>query len=253
MIIYKTTNLINNKIYIGKDKHNNLKYLGSGIAIKSAIEKYGKNNFKKEIIEECFDNDILNEKEKYWINKFNSTNRKIGYNIAYGGEGGDTISNNLRKDTIGINHSQRMIEHYKNNPPKRKEYVRKKDNPNWVNPNKDKKRTGEKKPSNKKGIPNPKHSKWMTENNPFKGKCPSNENVERFKKMIKLPKSEEHKHNLSESLKGHKPGNIRKVIVLGIEYESLTDAARKIKIPTSTMKNRLKSKNKKFKNYTYFL
>ena len=251
MIIYKTTNLINNKIYIGKDKHNNLKYLGSGTAIKLAIKKYGKNNFIKEIIEECFDDNILNEREKYWINKFNSTNRKIGYNVAYGGEGGDTISNNYRKNEIANNHSIKMIEYHKNNPKEKKEYIRKKDNPNWVNPNKGRKQTGKKRISNKKGIPNPKHSKWMTENNPFKGKCPSNEEIERFKKMIKQPKSKNHKHNLSESLKGHKPSNMRKVMVMKVEYESLTDAARKIEIPISTMKNRLKSKNKKFENYKY--
>ena len=39
MVIYKTTNLINGKYYIGKDIHNNPKYLGSGIALRKAIEK----------------------------------------------------------------------------------------------------------------------------------------------------------------------------------------------------------------------
>lgn len=51
MIVYKTTNLINNKIYIGKDTHDNPKYLGSGIVLKRAIKKYGKLNFLKETIE----------------------------------------------------------------------------------------------------------------------------------------------------------------------------------------------------------
>jgi len=251
MIIYKTTNLINNKIYIGKDSINNPKYLGSGIKIKLAIKKYGKDKFKKEIIEEGLDEKILNEREIFWINKFNSTDRKIGYNITYGGEGGDTISNNPNKKEIGINHSLAMIEYHKNNPKKRKEYVRKKDDPNWVNPNKGRKWTGEKRISNKRGIRNPKHSEWMKKNNPFKGKRPSPEEIERFTKMSKLPKSEEHKKKISDSLKGTKPGNMRKVSVNEIEYESLTDAARKIGIPTSTMKNRLKSKNKKFNKYKY--
>lgn len=50
MIIYKTTNLINGKIYIGKDKHNNSKYLGSGRRLIKAIQKYGRDFFLKEII-----------------------------------------------------------------------------------------------------------------------------------------------------------------------------------------------------------
>jgi hypothetical protein len=50
MIIYKTTNLINGKIYIGKDKHNNDNYIGSGKILKQAIAKYGRNNFVKEVM-----------------------------------------------------------------------------------------------------------------------------------------------------------------------------------------------------------
>jgi hypothetical protein len=49
MIIYKTTNLINGKMYVGQDSHNNPLYLGSGKVLGLAIEKYGIENFKKEI------------------------------------------------------------------------------------------------------------------------------------------------------------------------------------------------------------
>ena len=51
MIIYKTTNLVNGKTYVGQDSKNNKKYLGSGKILKSAIKKYGRSSFKKEIIE----------------------------------------------------------------------------------------------------------------------------------------------------------------------------------------------------------
>lgn len=88
MIIYKITNLINSKIYIGKSKHNNPSYMGSGTLITKAIIKYGKENFSKEILEECDNEDDLNAKEIYWISKYNSTNPTIGYNIDKGGIGG---------------------------------------------------------------------------------------------------------------------------------------------------------------------
>lgn len=55
--IYITTNHINGKKYIGQknyDKNGRWKeYLGSGIILKQAIQKYGVDNFSKEIIEEC--------------------------------------------------------------------------------------------------------------------------------------------------------------------------------------------------------
>ncbi len=76
MIIYKTTNLINGKIYIGQDTKNNPKYLGSGIIIEQAIKKYGSKNFKKEVIEFCTDQAELNDREKYWIKELNSQNKK---------------------------------------------------------------------------------------------------------------------------------------------------------------------------------
>lgn len=87
MIIYKTINLINNKIYVGQDTRNNPKYLGSGNLLKNAIKKYGIENFKKEILEDDIDDiNILNEKEIYWIKKLNSK-RPNGYNLTDGGCG----------------------------------------------------------------------------------------------------------------------------------------------------------------------
>jgi group I intron endonuclease len=93
VIIYKTTNLINGRIYVGKDKHNNPKYLGSGNILHQAIKKYGKENFQKEILEYCNTEEELCEKEKYWIDKLNSLYINGGYNLTKGGEGGDTFTN----------------------------------------------------------------------------------------------------------------------------------------------------------------
>lgn len=95
--IYKTTNLINNRVYIGKHSTDNLddNYLGSGKLIKQAINKYGRDNFKREILEFCNNEEGLNKKEVKLIMEQNSTKRSFGYNIANGGEG-----------TLGLVHSE---------------------------------------------------------------------------------------------------------------------------------------------------
>lgn len=87
--IYKTTNNINGKIYIGQHKSQILdeKYLGSGSLIKKAINRYGIENFSIEIIDWGYDKFDLNQKEIYWIAEMNSKNSDIGYNLTDGGEG----------------------------------------------------------------------------------------------------------------------------------------------------------------------
>lgn len=87
--IYLTTNLVNNKKYIGQHKgFINDNYLGSGIQIKKALEKYGKNNFKREILEICQEHE-LDEKEKFWINYYDAFNSNQFYNLSEGGQNGD--------------------------------------------------------------------------------------------------------------------------------------------------------------------
>lgn len=93
--IYITTNHINGKRYIGQrkyDKQGKWKdYLGSGVVLSKAITKYGIENFSKEIIEECNSKKELNEREKYWISYYNAVNSNDFYNIASGGDGGNTL------------------------------------------------------------------------------------------------------------------------------------------------------------------
>jgi len=86
MQIYKITNLINNKIYVEQEYRNRPNYLGSGKRIRQAILKYGKENFKKEILQECNSTIELDKYEIYWIKELDATNREIGYNISEGGK-----------------------------------------------------------------------------------------------------------------------------------------------------------------------
>ena len=60
-----------------------------------------------------FNKTELNEKEQYWIEYYQSTNIEIGYNIAIGGSGGDTISNHPNKIEIGEKHSSWLEENKK--------------------------------------------------------------------------------------------------------------------------------------------
>lgn len=120
-IVYKITNKINNKYYIGMHKTNNLDdgYMGSGKLIKRAIQKYGIEKFSKEILH-IFDNEIdMRNKEKKLV-----VLSEQSYNLCDGGKGGfgyinrnkltsgivsDNSKNNLKK---GNNPWKSEPEHY---------------------------------------------------------------------------------------------------------------------------------------------
>lgn len=108
MIVYKTTNLVNGKFYIGKQASFNKWYLGSGKALKAAILKYGRKNFKKEILEECYSLTHLSEREKHWISELNAIEE--GYNIAEGGEGGRTFGGGVKKGNVPWNKGLRGVQ-----------------------------------------------------------------------------------------------------------------------------------------------
>lgn len=96
--IYKITNMINNKCYIGQSIHieqrleDHKRNYQSNVHLQNSISKYGINNFKFEVIEECIEG-RLNEREIYWIEYYDSTNRDKGYNISIGGQGGYLLKN----------------------------------------------------------------------------------------------------------------------------------------------------------------
>lgn len=102
MIIYKITNLVNDKIYIGKTIKSidfrfsqHLRKTSGCLKLVRAIKKYGKNNFKIEQIDIAENNEELNKKEIMWISKLNSIN--CGYNLTNGGTGGPMIGEALEK------------------------------------------------------------------------------------------------------------------------------------------------------------
>lgn len=88
-IIYETINLVNGKSYIGyhstKDLNDN--YLGSGTALKLAIEKYGKENFARNILYAFPTKEEALKKEREIVNE-EFIKKDDNYNLKYGGEGG---------------------------------------------------------------------------------------------------------------------------------------------------------------------
>lgn len=99
-IIYKTTNKINNKIYIGKHKTENIndKYLGSGALLQKDINLFGIENFTKEILFIYATETEVNKKEKEIVNK-SFCKRTDTYNLCLGGHGGFNYinTNNISK------------------------------------------------------------------------------------------------------------------------------------------------------------
>ena len=90
--IYITTNAINDKKYVGMcSSVKRFKgYLGSGILLKQAIAKYGKENFTRLVLEECETEEQLRESERKWIDFYDAVNSEQFYNMCDGGRGGNT-------------------------------------------------------------------------------------------------------------------------------------------------------------------
>jgi len=97
MWVYKITNKINGKIYVGQSHKKRSMYLGSGNLIKAAVNKYGKENFIKEWIDQALTQEELDKKEIYWIKNLNAQDKNIGYNIADGGWNAFTMNDETKK------------------------------------------------------------------------------------------------------------------------------------------------------------
>jgi|SRR5579859_1085076 len=99
-LLYKTTNILNNRFYVGMHSTKNPKdrYLGSGKRIKYEIQKYGKENFKREILEEFPTRKALEDAEAEVVNE-ELLSDPLCLNLKNGGEGGGRIwnSNHAKK------------------------------------------------------------------------------------------------------------------------------------------------------------
>lgn len=107
MLVYKVTNLINGKVYVGQTIHS-LEHRKSGherdarceakttVLFHNALLKYGYDNFKWEVLKECSSQKELDYYEDYYIKEFNTLNREKGYNLKSGGKLGVVFTDEIK-------------------------------------------------------------------------------------------------------------------------------------------------------------
>lgn len=108
-IIYKTTNHINNKIYVGMHSTYNLDdgYMGSGTLLRKAVAKYGEDNFSTQILHSLPDRKSLIEMEREIVDKL-FVARDDTYNIVIGGGGSTLSSNRVYKTNLEYKFHKRL-------------------------------------------------------------------------------------------------------------------------------------------------
>lgn len=117
MVIYEAINKINNKRYIGQTKdflrrkkqHEKSIRYGSGCTyFARALSKYGINNFVWKVIDHASTQEELDAKESFWIEFFNTTDNRYGYNLKGGGYNPfltDEVKESIGKAQLGeLNH-----------------------------------------------------------------------------------------------------------------------------------------------------
>ena len=102
--IYKTTNLFNDKYYVGMHSTNNLKdgYLGSGKRLRYSIRKYGVENFKLDILEWFDSRKLLVEREIQLVNE-DLLKDEMCLNLCLGGQGGFISTDGYKKGAKRMN------------------------------------------------------------------------------------------------------------------------------------------------------
>ncbi len=128
--IYKTTNLLNGKYYIGMHSTNNLNddYLGSGTYFRRSVKKHGKKNFKLEILEILPDRKQLAKREQEIVT-LDEITKKECMNLKLGGEGGNTGKNG---EHLGGDKFKAANEYWLRNPDKRIEQTSNAGKTTWL-------------------------------------------------------------------------------------------------------------------------
>lgn len=184
----------------------------------NAIQKYGWENFKGEILENVNTVEEANEKEKYYISLYNSTNQDIGYNITSGGWNCKMAEETKR---IISNKAKERYKNPKNNPMYGKKHT---------------KESLEKMKIKKQGI-----------NNPMYGKHLSDESKEKIsqshigKKIDNSYWTDEYREQHSKRMKENAKECSKKILCIedNIIFNSITEAAKHYSVSVSTLSGHL--------------
>lgn len=232
-ILYRTENLVNGKIYVGVHKIANTKhsrdYLGSGKALKTAIEKYGRENFTRITLAEfsCADDAYLAEADM--VNE-DFIERDATYNMKCGGRGGigwkptEETRIKMGKSRSGKTHTEetkarmRLLHIGETRSPETKAKISAK----------------------LTGVPLSAEAKAKISSRLIGNKYNLGKNH-----------TEETKTKLSEMMKGNKYSVCAAIFIDDKYYSSIALASRTEQIPCTTIKNRLKSTNSQFAGYRY--
>jgi len=217
--IYKITNIVNNKVYIGssinvkKRCNQHFRMLKNSnhhsSKLQNAYNRYGKESFIFEIIEEC-DKNVITDREQYWLDKLDSYNN--GYNCTL----------NVEKTMLGKKHSDES-----------KNKMRKKH----------------------KSFSIPIENRRFGEKNPMYGVKRSDRIRKILNKTGVIP-SEETKKKMGNSRLGN-TNSRKKIILMNLsgkvlkKYESLTKASEDLKIKLYVISNILRKKRNNIGNYKF--
>jgi len=215
MIVYKVSNVNNDKVYIGKTIHamsrrraNHYQDARSGSETNfhRALRKYKPTDFTWEIIGKYNTKEEMDSSEIKYISEYNTF--KNGYNMTEGGDGGSHTL--YKKGTEGWNRIKHKLGKWKNgNPGATEEAIAKR-------------------------IETFKNTTWVS------GKAHSNYGHSHNKGILIGDKN---------PMYGKTPTNARRVIIDGVTYKSIAESAREVGVTTRTIRQRCL--NDKIKNYKY--
>lgn len=273
-ILYKITNNLNDRYYIGIHSTDNLNdnYMGSGKLLNEAYKKYGKSNFKFEILNYCKNRQELVQLEKKIVNELFIKDNQT-YNISLGGEGSNLIGNQYQKGKIRtIEHKMNLSKSLKGRSSPRKGI--KINKPAWNSGMKMSEESRKKMSENRKGKePWNKDLKGyklkVKRINKVKRKVSEETKLKLSEKMKGKKHTEETKFKLSEKLRGKKhteetkkkisnkltgykrpfkpkPSKSKPIknLKTGDIYKSLNEASEMLGIPKQTLSNRIINKSK---------